>query len=79
MSPTIPSRRSRIRNFQRIAEAKQRAEAARAEAVRGVIAETAHLSTHTAADTLNYRGIRTTSGKPWHAMQIHRVRHRLGL
>jgi hypothetical protein len=47
--------------------------------VRGVIAETAHLSTHTAADTLNRRGIRTASGKQWHAMQVHRLRDRLGL
>ena len=66
MSPTIPSRE----NFQRIAEAKQRATAARAEAVRRVIAETAHLSTHAAADTLNCRGIRTTNGKQWHAIQV---------
>jgi hypothetical protein len=38
-----------------------------------------HLSTHTAADTLNRRGIRTASGKQWHAMQVHRLRDRLGL
>jgi hypothetical protein len=47
--------------------------------VRRVIAETAHLSTHAAADTLNCRGIRITNGKQWHAMQVHRVRDRLGL
>jgi len=32
-----------------------------------------------AADTLNRRGITTASGRRWHAMQVHRVRHRLGL
>jgi hypothetical protein len=63
MSPTIPSRRSRIRKFSALAEAKQRATAARAETVRGIIAETAHLSTHAAADTLNRRGITTASSK----------------
>jgi hypothetical protein len=39
------------------------ATAVRAEAVRGIIAETAHLSTHAAADTLNRCGIRTASSK----------------
>jgi hypothetical protein len=43
------------------------------------IAETAHLSTRAAADTLNRRGIRTESGKQWNAMQVLRARHRLGL
>jgi hypothetical protein len=47
--------------------------------VRGVIAETAHLSLHAAADTLNRLGIRTASGKQWHVMQVHRARQRLGL
>jgi hypothetical protein len=32
-----------------------------------------------AADTLNRRGITTASRKQWHAMQVHRARHRLGL
>jgi len=67
----------RLGNYQRIAEAKQRATAARAEAVRGAIAETARLSTRAVADALNRRGIRTASGKQWHAMQVHRVRSRL--
>jgi hypothetical protein len=38
-----------------------------------------HLSMQAAADELNRRGIRTASGKQWHAMQIHRARDRLGL
>ena len=69
----------KLGNYRRIAEAKQRATAARAEAVRGVIADTAHLSTRTAADALNRRGIKTASGRRWHAMQVYRARHRLGL
>jgi DNA invertase Pin-like site-specific DNA recombinase len=69
----------RLGNYRRIAEAKQRATAARAEAVRGAIAETARLSTRAAANALNRRGIMTASGKPWHAMQALRARHRLGL
>jgi DNA invertase Pin-like site-specific DNA recombinase len=40
----------RLGNYQRIAEAKQRATAARAEAVRPAITATAHLSTRAAAD-----------------------------
>jgi hypothetical protein len=69
----------RLGNYRRIAEAKQRATTARAEAVRGAIAATAHLSTRSAADALNRRGITTASGKQWHAMQVHRLRDRLGL
>jgi len=66
----------RLGNYQR-AEAKQRATAARAEAVRPAITATAHLSMRVAAGTLNRRGIRTGSGKQWHAMQVLCVRHRL--
>jgi DNA invertase Pin-like site-specific DNA recombinase len=69
----------KLGNYRRIAEAKQRATAARAEAVRGAIVDTAHLSTRAAADALNRRGISTANGKRWHAMQIHRARERLGL
>jgi len=43
----------KLGNYRRIAEAKQRATAARAEAVRGAIVDTAHLSTRAAADALN--------------------------
>jgi hypothetical protein len=57
----------------------RKAAIARAEAVRLEIIETMHLSTLAAADELNRRGIRTASGKQWHAMQVHRVRQRLGL
>jgi hypothetical protein len=49
------------------------------EAVRPVIAETAHLSLQGADDELNRCGLTTVSGKPWHAMQINRARQRLGL
>src|SRR5262249_48979740 len=66
-------------NYARIATAKREATAARDEAVRAAITDTAHLSTRAAVDALNRRGIRTASGKPWHPMQIHRVRGRLGL
>jgi hypothetical protein len=44
-----------------------------------VIAETAHLAALAAAETLNRRGVKTASGKPWHAMQLIRLRDRLGL
>lgn len=64
---------------QRIAEAKHRATAARAEAIWPVITETAHLSMNAAADELSCRGITSASGKPWHVMQLRRVGHRLGV
>jgi DNA invertase Pin-like site-specific DNA recombinase len=66
-------------NYQRIAAAEQRATTERAEAVRPAIAKMAHLSARAAADELNRRRITTTSGKPWDAMQITRLRDRLGL
>jgi DNA invertase Pin-like site-specific DNA recombinase len=69
----------KLGNYQRIAAAKQRATAARAEAVREAVTATAHLSMRAAAEALNRRGIRTASGKQWQAMQVHRVRSRLGL
>jgi hypothetical protein len=46
--------------------------------VRPAIAKTAH-HRHAAAGELNRRGIPTASGKPWHSMQIIRLRDRLGL
>ena len=49
----------KLGNYRRIAEAKQRATTARAESVRGAIADTAHLSTRAAADAVNRRSIRT--------------------
>jgi DNA invertase Pin-like site-specific DNA recombinase len=69
----------KLGNYRRIAEAKQRATTARAEAVRPAVTATAHLSTRAAADALNRRGIKTASGAQWHAMQVHRVRQPLGL
>jgi DNA invertase Pin-like site-specific DNA recombinase len=53
--------------------------AARAQQLRPIIAETAHLSMQAAAAELNRRGALTATGKPWHAMQILRVRQRLGM
>jgi hypothetical protein len=51
----------------------------RAESLREVFAELADLSTTAAADALNERGIATPSGPgKWHAMQVYRVRARLG-
>jgi hypothetical protein len=52
----------KLGNYQRIAEAKQRGTAARAEAVRPAITATVHLSTQAADDELNGRGITTTRG-----------------
>jgi hypothetical protein len=51
----------------------------RAEALRPVLAELAGRSHRDAAQALNVRGITTAEGKPWHAMQVVRVRRRLGL
>jgi DNA invertase Pin-like site-specific DNA recombinase len=73
------ARGKRLGNYQRIAAARQRATAERAEAVRPAIAKTAHLSARAAADELNRRDVKTASGKQWHTTQIIRVRHRLGL
>jgi DNA invertase Pin-like site-specific DNA recombinase len=50
----------------------------RAEALRPVLAELAALSHNAAAKALNERGITTAQGKPWTAMQVSRVRARLG-
>ena len=50
----------------------------RAEALRPVLQELAALSHNAAAKALNERGITTAQGKPWTAMQVLRVRSRLG-
>ena len=63
----------------RLGQNNRKAAAARAEAVRPAITETIHLSMLAAANELNRRGIRTASGKQWHATQVRRVRNRLGL
>jgi hypothetical protein len=68
----------KLRNYKRIANAKQRATAARAEAVRPAITATAHLSTPAAADVLNRRRVKTVSGKSRHAIQVRRLRYSLG-
>jgi hypothetical protein len=47
--------------------------------LRRVMTELANVSTRAAADALNRRGIKTTSGGQWFPMQVHRARHRLGL
>ena len=69
----------KLDNYQRIARAKQEATAARTEAVRPMIVETAHLWLQGAADELNRRGLTTAAGKPWFTMSVIRVRKRLGL
>ena len=51
----------------------------RAEALREVFAELADLSHRAAAKTLNERGVKTATGKPWSAVTVTRVRERLGL
>src|SRR5262249_58493201 len=60
------------RHLVRIAVGKIRTEAADREQLAHPprAARRAHLSTHAAADTLNCRGIRTTNGKQWHAIQV---------
>jgi hypothetical protein len=51
----------------------------RAEALRPILAELAGLSHRAAAKALNERGIKTATGKDWTAVQIIRLRERLGL
>ena len=51
----------------------------RAEALRDVFAELAGLSHRAVAKTPNERGIKTAAGKTWTAVQVTRVRGRLGL
>ena len=52
---------------------------ARAEALRPVFVGLAGLSHRAVAKALNDRGIRTAAGKAWTAVQVIRVRNRLGL
>jgi DNA invertase Pin-like site-specific DNA recombinase len=51
----------------------------RAEALRAVFTEFVGLSHRAAAKALNERGIKTATGKAWTAVQVTRVRERLGL
>lgn len=69
----------KLGDYQRIAAAKQRATAARAEAVRPAITATLDLSLEAAATELNRRGMTSARGGQWHAMAIKRTRQRLGL
>ena len=52
---------------------------ARAEALRGVLEELAGMSANAIARELNARAIATSSGAPWSAVTIMRVRRRLAL
>jgi DNA invertase Pin-like site-specific DNA recombinase len=52
---------------------------ARAEELRSVFVELIGLSHRAAARTLNERGLKTATGKPWSPVTVTRVRQRLGL
>ena len=52
---------------------------ARAEELRSVLVELVGLSHRAAARTLNERGVKTATGKPWSPVTVTRVRQRLGL
>jgi DNA invertase Pin-like site-specific DNA recombinase len=52
---------------------------ARAEELRSVFVELVRLSHRAAARTLNERGVKTATGKPWSPVTVTRVRQRLGL
>jgi DNA invertase Pin-like site-specific DNA recombinase len=58
--------------------ANQQAAADFAEALRAVFAELAGVSARKAAEELNRRGIAAANGGRWHAVQVIRVRERLG-
>ena len=51
----------------------------RAEALRSTFVELADLSHRGVAKVLNERGIKTAQGAAWTAMQVARVRRRLGM
>jgi hypothetical protein len=59
--------------------AKQRANIARAEAVRPAIAETAHLSMRAVVNELNRRGLMMANGQAMARDAVDRVRQHLGL
>src|SRR5215831_7127392 len=52
---------------------------ARAEELRSVFVELVGLSHRAAARTLNERGVKTATGKPWSPVTVTRVLQRLGL
>ncbi len=62
-----------------LAVANRGAAAERVEALRSVFAELAGLPTRAAAAELNARKVPTTTGAPWAAMTVLRVRERLGV
>jgi len=51
----------------------------RAKALRSTFEELADLSHRAAARALNERGIKSAEGKQWSAVQVMRIRRRLGL
>jgi hypothetical protein len=55
----------------------QREAETRALELAGVFAELSELTANAAAEELNSRGIKATSGGKWHATQVIRVRKRL--
>jgi DNA invertase Pin-like site-specific DNA recombinase len=57
--------------------ARQQEALARAEALRSILTELADMSARGIAEELNRRGIPTSAGGRWHAMQVIRVRERL--
>jgi DNA invertase Pin-like site-specific DNA recombinase len=67
----------KIGDCARIAAAKRKATAARAEAMRPAIVSTLALSA--AAADLNKRGVATFAGGRWQATQVLRARRQLGL
>jgi hypothetical protein len=60
----------KLGDYERIAAAKRKATAARAESVRPAIASTMHLSALAAAADLSKRNITTATGARWCAMQV---------
>jgi DNA invertase Pin-like site-specific DNA recombinase len=69
----------KLGNYQRIAEAKQRATAARDETLRAIVTPLAGQTMRAIAKALNDRGIRTARGGRWQAPQVMRLLDRLGL
>ena len=69
----------KLGDYERIAAAKRKATAARAERARPAMASTKHLSALAAAADLNKRNITTATGARWRAMQVIRARKRLDL
>ncbi|HEY1885949.1 MAG TPA: recombinase family protein [Roseiarcus sp.] len=69
----------KLGDYGRIAAAKRKATAARAESVRPAISETLHLSAAAAAADLNARAVVTAAGGRWQATQVIRARRRLAL